>query len=246
MWGTGFNRVNVTKVVDEIEFLMKGYDVDTFSFSDLMLPPKMTEPFCNEILERGIKANFFPLMSVVPGKTPWALMKNAGFIEVGIGVEIPSDIRTSIGKRFSYQVVKDFIRGATEAGILVKLFLIIGFPHEESEDSVVNSYLAAFKELMPHFLRIHFATPFPGTKDWVTYCDRRYRDNWLYPVPEVFNHMTTMEPVMRFNLSPEELLSAKERILREYYDLPEFAVIYRGLDSKQQEMVRIFAPWLSA
>lgn len=235
MWGNGYFCQDIDLVIDEIIDIQNQYGIYLFAFHDLMLPPKLLEKFCARILQRNVRAQFFAMMSATTDVIDWKLVKSAGFFEIGIGLEIPNDQRANIGKGHPFAIAKKFINAIASAGISTRVYTIIGWPYEKSVDEVVSLYLNGLQEINAHFIRVHFLTPFPGTKMW-----SEFQDNFIYPVPEGFGHFTTMEPVLKFNVSPEELIGAREVIMKNFYSSKNFSRLYKNFEPIQKSMLNIF------
>jgi radical SAM superfamily enzyme YgiQ (UPF0313 family) len=235
MWGNGYFCQNIDLVIDEIIDIQNQYGISIFAFHDLMLPPKLLEKFCARILQRNVDAKFFAMMSATTDIIDWKLVESAGFFEIGVGLEIPNDQRGNIGKKHPFAIAKAFINSIADANILTRVYTIIGWPHDTNVTDVVKSYLSGLSEIIVHILRVHFLTPFPGTKLW-----NKYQNNFIYPVPEGFSHFTTMEPVLKFEMDTESLLRARKEIISEYYNSSHFSRICAKLKTKQREMVDIF------
>lgn len=228
MWG-GYRNLGFLHAVNEVERIIDKFNIRYFAFHDLMLNtnPRIIRQFCEEIIERKVEANFFAMMSVTANILDFKFLRKAGFTEIGVGIEIPSDKRKEIGKVLSFKKTIEFMRAISDAGIFVRVYIIIGWPWDVSKKELIENYSSALRLLPINALRIHFLTPFPGT---VTY--QKYKNFCIYqPVENGFNHFTTMEPVLNFGLSPDELKEAREEIIRRYY----FSKSYNYLYKKQRK-----------
>lgn len=235
MWDNGYFCQDIDLVIDEIIDIQNQYGICLFAFHDLMFPPKLLEKFCARILQRNVRAQFFAMMSATADIIDWKIVRSAGFFEIGVGLEIPNDHRRNIGKKHPFVIAKRFINSIADAGILTRVYTIIGWSHDTNVANVVSSYLSGLSEIAIHILRVHFLTPFPGTKLW-----NKYQNTFIYPVPEGFSHFTTMEPVLKFKMGKESLLCARKEIISRYYNSIHFSKIYAELKTKQREMIDIF------
>lgn len=236
MWGDGYFCQNIDSAIDEIIDIQNQYGVSIFAFHDLMFPPKLLEKFCTRILQRNVRVKFFAMMSATTDVIDWKLVKLAGFFEIGVGLEIPNDCRINVGKKHPFTIAKKFINSIADAGILTRVYTIIGWPHDKTVISTVNSYLGGLSEIATHILRVHFLTPFPGTRLW-----DKYQSGFIYPVPEGFSHFTTMEPVLKFKMGMEELLRSRKEIIERYYKSNHFSEVYERLRKKQRRMVDTYS-----
>jgi radical SAM superfamily enzyme YgiQ (UPF0313 family) len=240
MWG-GYHGGDVEEAIREIKAVQADYGVRYFAFHDLMLnaSPQKLHELARRIIEEQIDAHFYGMMSIVEAEHDFALLRRAGFIEVGIGIEVPTDQRREIGKGSGFETVKKFVKGLTDAGIFVRGLFIVGWPWEESARSVREMYRFALREIPVNALRVHFLTPFPGTDVW-----QKFYGNYTYADQgeEGYKHLTTMEPVLRFQLTTEALVEVRQNILRDYYGSRSYAdLIGRQTEWPVSEMNTAYA-----
>jgi len=219
MW-RGFASQGVKNAIDEIIRTHEQHGIKYFAMHDLMLnaSPRETELLCHEVIKRDLHLSFFGFLSATNGKINLKLMKQAGFNELGIGIEIPGPRRIDIGKKFSFSTVRRFFEAVSDAGIFTKAYAIIGWPWDTDEEDVVDRYVRALRTVPVNNLRITFVTPFPGTKTY---------DEWQDHIPfeltdNAFSRFTTMEPILDFGLSVRKLQRIREKILSGYFSSPEF------------------------
>ena len=232
MW-KGYRNMGIAHALDEVRRVIDSYGIRYFAFHDLMLNTSkdIIYDFCDEIIKRKIEATFFAMMSISAQNLDFKYLEKAGFNEIGVGIEIPSDRRKNIGKKLSFNKTVDFIKKISDAGIFVRGYLILGWQWETSKEELVEEYSNALKLLPINALRINFLTPFPGT---VIY--EKYKDFCIYqPIEECYEHFTTMEPVLKFKLSPTELEEARIEIMQNYYFSKEHALL--GLEQKKMPIL---------
>ena len=84
--------------------------------------------FCDEIIKRKIEATFFAMMSISAQNLDFKYLEKAGFNEIWVGIEIPSDRRKNIGKKLSFNKTVDFIKKISDAGLpdIIAQRLLIG------------------------------------------------------------------------------------------------------------------------
>jgi len=224
MWG-GYKSIGYRHALNEVLSVTEMHDIRYFAFHDLMLntSSRVVYEFCEEILKRKVEANFFAMMSVTAENLDFKYLRKAGFSEIGVGIEIPSDRRKEIGKVLSFEKTMNFVRKISDAGIFVRGYLILGWPWETSKEDLVDEYSSALKLLPINAIRMHFLTPFPGTGIF-----NKYKDCCIYqPIENGYNHFTTMGPVLRFKLQPFELVEARKEILKNYYSSKEYMSLIR-------------------
>jgi radical SAM superfamily enzyme YgiQ (UPF0313 family) len=150
VWGRTWRGRSPKNVVDEIESLMKNYQVSEFAFLDdsASLDRKRWEGICDEIIRRklGIK------WTTPNGIAHWTLtkeildkMKKAGCYRVTFGIE-SGDIETRkfLGKPYPLEQARELIQHANRIGMWTMCTNIIGFPYEKL-DSIKRTIKFAMK-----------------------------------------------------------------------------------------------------
>jgi len=151
-------------IIGEIEKLMKDYGVKHINFSDELftIDRKRVTEFCEKVL--GKKMNFTwrclsrtDLASV----ELYRLMKKAGCLEVGFGIESGSDrMLKSMNKHTTVAKAEFAIRAARKAGLHVTGTFIIGLPGENEESIKQTEDFCVRNDI---YNEIFYATPYPGT-----------------------------------------------------------------------------------
>jgi len=122
-------------VVDEIEQVMRDVRPRTFEFVDstFNIPASHAKRVCEEILRRGVKANF-TAMGVNPRDVPadlFPLMKRAGFNSVMITAEAGCDpMLKNYCKGFRMQEVDSCLELVKASGLKSMWFFMLGGPGE--------------------------------------------------------------------------------------------------------------------
>jgi radical SAM superfamily enzyme YgiQ (UPF0313 family) len=136
MWTTRYKMRDVGDVVDEIEELVKTYNVQAIEFYDLTAIVKRdwTLAFCAELEKRGIKIAWqLPsgTRSEALDDETLAAMAKAGCRLLVYAPESGSEETLKIvKKKITLDKIGISIRSAIKAGLAVKINLVIGFPHE--------------------------------------------------------------------------------------------------------------------
>ncbi|MEK6888864.1 MAG: radical SAM protein [Nanoarchaeota archaeon] len=213
-------------VVAEMTETSKRFNVNTAMFVDLTfnLKTKNSEYLCRKIADANTGISWYAMIRPTsPNGQP--MVKNslleamvyAGCTKIGFGVETTEKNAMKDYHRTT-SVVEDerILRAVDELGALTKVFLMIGHPEETNE--YYESLITNLKKLTPDEVRISFLTPFPGTTFWKQLANRNYE-----LATTDFNKYTTFNPVLRMkNMSNEEAITQRSRILREYYSSDEF------------------------
>lgn len=163
---------DATKVVDEMEKLVREYGVREIQIEDdnFTLNRKHTVAVCEEIIRRKLKV-FWSLPNGVRidrlDPELLRLMKQAGCYLMALGIESANQrILDMVNKDLDVNVVRQVVEWVTQAGIEAWGFFMIGFPTETREE-IVNTIEFALS--LP-LTRAQFTktTPLPGTPiyDW--------------------------------------------------------------------------------
>jgi radical SAM superfamily enzyme YgiQ (UPF0313 family) len=196
--------------VDEIEYWY-GRGIRQFAIDDdnFTLHKKKVLRVCDEIERRGLKDLFIRCSNGIRADSVdrelLIRLKEIGVREIGFGVDGGNNkILKSLKKGETIETIDNAVRTACELGFDVKLFFLVGSPHEtwaDIEDSI------CFARKYP-VARVNFNNPipYPGTEmyDYV-------EDNKLFLVPpeEYLNNVAENKRVPLFE-TPE--LPNKERL----------------------------------
>ncbi len=106
-------------------------------------------------------------------------MKEAGCVEVHIGVETGSDrLLKLMNKQTTSKVILKAIKTIKEAGIRVKTYLMFDYPEETEEDR--DKTVKLIREAKPDRFTLSKFTPLPGSAIYKPHQSRR----WFYPDEE--------------------------------------------------------------
>jgi len=105
----------------------------------------------------------------------------AGCRNITFGVETGSEeLLRKMNKKQSKKDIKKAIKNAKKAGLIVKVFLIVGFPGETYQ--TVQETIDLMIECRPHQYTVFNFVPFPGCDVWnnpqnykITYFEKNYR-----------------------------------------------------------------------
>lgn len=133
--GRRFRQRDAGEVVDEIARVLRDVGPRTFEFVDstFNLPARHAIAICEEILRRGLKANF-TAMGINPLDVPaelFPLMKRAGFNSMMITPEAACEaMLDNLGKGFTMQHVERCCERARNSGLKSMWFFMLGGPGE--------------------------------------------------------------------------------------------------------------------
>ena len=161
-------------IVDEIEFYKKELKVKSVQIYDNEFvgmnaaQNQWIREICREIIDRklddlgyicqGRCSKFVDLATLQE-------MRRAGFRWIWWGVESGSQkVLDRIKKDLKLADIYKSFALAKEAGIYSLMFIMVGFPDETKDDIKKTSRL--IKAIKPEEIRIHIATPLPGSELW--------------------------------------------------------------------------------
>lgn len=166
--GRFFRGRDPKKVVNEIEQLIKNYNIEEISFEDdnLTYDKKRVINMCREIIRRRLKFSW-NTPNGISAKTldqevlSW--MKKAGCIAVNIAIESgdPVILNKIIRKGLSLDKAKEVVKIAHKLGLVVNAYFVLGMPGETWETAQRSIDLACSLPL--YDIGISYATPFKGT-----------------------------------------------------------------------------------
>lgn len=152
-------------VIEEIKYLKEHYGVTHITFYDdaFIINKKKIMELCQKLIHEKMEITWSGFTRAdSANKELLALMKTAGCIYLGIGVESGSDRTLSkIKKGYTREQAIRGVKLIKESGIDVSINIIIGFPFERVED--VKDSITLIKELeVP--TNINTFTPYPKSE----------------------------------------------------------------------------------
>ncbi|MBK9097272.1 MAG: B12-binding domain-containing radical SAM protein [bacterium] len=167
IYGNRYNSRSPQKVINEIEFLKKKYDVHHFWMCDDIfgLKPGWVQEFRNEVKSKGLKFKYKiqSRVDLLLQEDTIAALAESGAQTVWVGAESGSqkildamDKGTTVGQIYKATSLlkKNKIRPA--------FFLQFGYLGEEKED--IEKTINMVLDLMPEEIGISVSYPLPGTK----------------------------------------------------------------------------------
>lgn len=160
---------SVDRIMEEIDYLKKNYDIRTISFFDesFTIDRRRLEEFCRRIKGYNIKWYCNTRTNLVdPGMLK--MMREAGCRAISFGVESGSQkILDNVSKGITPEQSANAIRWAYRAGIKMHCSFIFGLPGE-TEETIMET-LRFVKKNLPMSAEFNIATPYPGTR-LLDYC----------------------------------------------------------------------------
>lgn len=216
-WGKSVIWRDPIKVLDEVEYLYETYGTNLIYFPDLTfnVNEQKVIDICNEFIKRDLPVYWWGLFRLDRlNKKMLTKLKEAKCVKLSIGFEsVDNEVAKEI--KGDYQLVKseylEMLKFADELGLIIKAFLIIGFPHDTREK--ILHYNEELLELPVDEIRVTFITPFPGTRMW-----EDYKNSYLDFNNICWSDFTTEDPIIEHPiLSNQELIDLRLKIVKEYY-----------------------------
>ncbi|MFH1642969.1 MAG: radical SAM protein [Nanoarchaeota archaeon] len=156
------------RVVDDIEHLIKKYNIKEIRFLDdnITLNKSHISEICNEILRRNIKINWCCPNGVqfdTLDETLVKKMSESGCYFCGLGIEFgDAKIRKLANRHFDYSNLKEKIQLLRLHNIITWGFFVLGFPGETKE-TLIKTYRFS-KEVGVDFADFTLFIPIPGSE----------------------------------------------------------------------------------
>ena len=204
---------SVENVLDEMEYLLKNYNVRSILFRDPIYTLDMQR--AKAISEGMIERKF---------NIEWAcethfdrldhslidIMKASGLKGINVGIESPNeDILKNINRKSSKKShQEDLIDYSENLGVKIGAFYILGTEFDDKK--TIAETINYSKRLNTSFAQFTLSTPYPGTKFFDDISKYIYEENWdnfdIY-TPTFSNQ----------NITSEELTSYLEKAYFDYY-----------------------------
>ncbi|MBD3203972.1 radical SAM protein [Candidatus Woesearchaeota archaeon] len=206
-----------SKVIDEIRFLKRNYNIELISFFDetFTINRKRVIKICEEIKKLNIKW-YCNTRATLLDKKLLGLMKKAGCDGISLGIESGSQkILDNVSKGIKVQEQKNGINLVKKAGIKVYCSFIFGLPGETKE--TIEETINFLKETLPTSAQFNIAVPYPGTELHHT----AEKNGWLKNKEweDFYQDEISMIPG---SLTPEDLISARKRAYKTLYFNPRW------------------------
>ena len=219
MFGRGYRMRSPKSVVDELEFLVKTFHAQQFSFLDdaFSVSQERVKEICLEIQRRNLKIKWDCETRVdMVTRELLQLMKDSGCIAVWLGVEAGSQmVLDAMGKGYKLETIKKTFKTAEEVGLMTVASVVLGFPEETPE--TLRETTKFIEELNPDDVGYYMATPYPGTpmRELVI------KNGWLKIAD--FNRYDTATPIFETPLiSSKQLKEMREKALQSFYIRPSY------------------------
>lgn len=166
-----FRQRSVSKVIDEIKYLIREYGTKEISFWDdiFTMNRNWVLEFCNKIKEEKIEIiwSCYSRLNLVDPEILKA-MKEAGCWNMFVGIESGNqDILDNVKKRMTIEAIREKVKMIKDSGIEVRGSFVLGLPGETPEKGRNTINFAI--DLEPDYAQFTLCTPYPGTDIWNNY-----------------------------------------------------------------------------
>lgn len=168
--GKKMRAFSVDRVIDEIDYLVKNYDINTIAFEDDLFTysRKRTIEMCQKIVERWPDRfilnfpNGIAVYTLNDEVVYW--MAKAGMKEINLAVESGNQFVQDvvIKKKIKLETVKPVVDLLKKHGVFVRAYFILGFPGETLD--MMRDTKNFSKELKLDWSIFSFATPIAGSE----------------------------------------------------------------------------------
>ena len=164
------------RILENLKFLIHNYGIDGITWEDeiFSFSKERITNICNGIIDEGIDIKLRAGVRVDHfsnfQNSFIELMKKAGFIHFGFGVESGSEkILRYINKHITIKQIHDVVKKVKENGFLATYNFMTGFPNETAEDfaetlKLIHQIFKSNQNMLYPVSGPSFYTPFPETK----------------------------------------------------------------------------------
>jgi len=212
-------------IADEMEHLERqGVNICSFQDDSFSANPRLVQSLCEELIARNSRMPWMARVRVDEvNYEVLALMKKAGCVMLGLGVEsgsqrIIEDMRKQRKPKPWLELCRQAFSWTRKLGIGTNAYYVIGSPTETREEIEQTIRLAL--ELNSDTIQVHFYTPYPGSAAWEKYQDRLDQ----YDPAKMFHYASPMFTLA--DVSIEELVKLRSQFYRRYIFRPGFAMTH--------------------
>jgi radical SAM superfamily enzyme YgiQ (UPF0313 family) len=209
-------------VADEMEHLAgQGVNICSFQDDSFSANRRFVHAFCKELISRSSSMAWMARVRVDElDYETLALMKEAGCIMLGIGVESGSErIIEEMCKqgrpRPWLEQCRQVFRWTRQLRIGTNAYYIIGNPTETREE--IEQTIRFALELNSDSIQVHYYTPYPGSAAW-----EKYKDQFAgIDSTRMFHYATPLFPLAEVSVA--DLVDLRSKFYRRYLFRPKFA-----------------------
>lgn len=227
LMGRGFRLRGIENVVAEMEYIVENFpQTKAIFFEDdtMTVNKKRCKELSELIIKRGVRISWTANSRVGLDYETMRIMKEAGCRSLCVGFESGSQmVLDNMKKKIRIDEMKEFMRNAKMAGILIHGCFMAGLPGETRE--TLKETLELAKVLNSDTVQFYPVMVYPGTEAYRWYNERDListNDFSKWITPEGL-HNTVIKTE---DLSSEELVRYCDMARREFYLRPAY-IIYK-------------------
>jgi anaerobic magnesium-protoporphyrin IX monomethyl ester cyclase len=214
---------SAASVADEMEHLARqGVNICSFQDDSFSAHRKFMQALCEELIKRNSTMPWMARVRVDElNRELLVLMKKAGCVMLGIGVESGSEriikaMHKQGADRSWLELCRNVFGWTRELGIGTNAYYVIGNPTETKEE--IEETIKFALELNSDSIQVHFYTPYPGSKAW-----EQFKDKLADVDPKQLYHYA--RPKLSFAaVSADELVKLRSSFYKRYLFRPGFAL----------------------
>jgi radical SAM superfamily enzyme YgiQ (UPF0313 family) len=221
IFGRRTRRRSVKNVVDEIEHLVKNYDMKGIYYCDdtFTLSSKWVREYCEELKRRNLNIKWGCQSRVdQTDRELMKMMKDSGLVQLDFGVESGSEkILKVLGKGGAgdrTSQIKQSFKLCKELDIRTLATFIIGNP-EETRADIDESFNVA-REINADYTAFYFLTPYPGTDIYNMAIEKGWLDPNI-PFSDIWAHRQPELPLMAITFGKEELRDIRRHLQNQFF-----------------------------
>lgn len=210
------------KVIEEIDYLVKNYQVRNFRFIDDIFTLKQSHviSICDLIIQRNYDLNIWCYARVdTVNESMLEKMYQAGIRWIAYGIEAGHEkVREGVFKRLKLDTIKKAIELTRKAGIYIIANFVFGLPDDNLE--TMQETLNMAKEFNFEYVNFYVAMAWPGSKLYEEAIHRGVRlpQNWSGYAQ--LSEQTL--PLPTKYLSAKEVLHFRDKAFMEYFSNPPY------------------------
>jgi anaerobic magnesium-protoporphyrin IX monomethyl ester cyclase len=225
-YGKTYRARAIERVVEDMEQLSTTYKTNVFHFSDESIAPGQLNNLCDTILHRDLNFLWMAFARTEQGFTPELCKKlyRAGCRMLAFGLESGCQrILDLMNKGITTERASDVLKNCAEAGILINLFVMFGFPTEtRKEAQETMEFVLKHKDAVSSISDSVFELDYQS----LVYCDpERYGVTHIY-------HPVNSELALAFDYDVAEGMNQEEvqKAHDEFQELKRKAEIGKNLE----------------
>ncbi|MBU1125077.1 MAG: B12-binding domain-containing radical SAM protein [Candidatus Omnitrophica bacterium] len=216
LFGRRMRKRSVGAIMSEIDTLVRDYRVEGVYFSDEMFPAQSSwlDEFCLQIQKRDLPWGAATRVDFI-NEDAVRKMKNAGCVQLDVGVESGSDrILEIINKQSSCRVIERAFGVLRKYRMRSFATVMIGNPEETYGD--IEATRRLLKSIRPSYIHVTWFTPYPGTEAYLQ--QKANNDLSCELFENAYDFITSEKPVINLTaLTDGELACARATLGRDVF-----------------------------